>query len=71
MEHGFAEAFALRLVINIAIWIPIFVLFFNVLSRRSPRYARWLGVRFPLSFAVLAGAIGALLYTLITTFLGM
>jgi len=33
---------------------------------------RWLGVRFPISFAVLAGAIGALLDTLITTtFLGM
>jgi len=70
MGHGFAEAFALRLAINIAIWIPIFVLLFSVLPRYSKRYARWLRVRFPLSFAVLAGAIGALLYTPITTFLG-
>jgi len=70
VERGFIEGFALRLAINIAIWIPIFVLLFNVLPRYSSRYARWLGARFPLSFAVLAGAISALLFTLITTFLG-
>jgi len=69
MTHVFDTSLALRLAINLALWIALSILFFNILPRYVPRYARWLGVRFPLSVAVFSGVLGALLYTLITMFL--
>jgi len=67
MIHVLATAFALRLAINLAIWIPLSILFFNIL----PRYIRWLRNPFPLplGFAVFCVVFGALLHTLITMFL--
>jgi len=69
MTHVFDTSFALRLAINLVVWIAFSIFFFNILPRYVPRYARWLGVRFPLGFAVFICFFGALLYTLITMFL--
>jgi len=68
MSCGSIEVFALRLAINLVIWISLSILFFNIFSRHVPRYARWFGKPFPLRFAVFNGVFGALLYTLIITF---
>jgi len=65
MSCGSIEVFALRLAINIAIWIPLSILFFNILPRYSPRYARWLGVRLPLCCTIISATLSGLIFTII------
>jgi len=69
MTYVFDTSLALRLAINLVIWVSLSILFFNILPHHVPRYARWLGVHFSIGFAVFIGFFGALLYTLITMFL--
>jgi len=69
MTHVFDTSLALRLAINLALWVSLSILFFNILPHHVPRYAKWLGIRFTLGFAVFIGVFGALIYTLITMFL--